>query len=179
MRPLPYPFSTWNPTLEPPSYASERPSEPFRKNAEPLRGLFCVRQLRPFGARAHRRAFGASKKGAMRARSDGGEIAPLPAKAVRASFPSRQAYHGAGNRLAPTAHFSEGGKTAYCNAIAYAICPLRRDIRKASGRRASLPALRAVSTTPPAGRTKGYSRQAEWFDDSISRQALRQPKSCD
>jgi len=93
----------------------------------------CVRQLRPFGARAHRRAFGTSKKEAMRARSDGGEIRALPPKAVRASFPSRQAYHGAGNRLAPTAHFSEGGKTAYCNAIAYAICPLRRDIRKASG----------------------------------------------
>jgi len=34
-----------------------------------------VRQLRPFGARAHRRAFGASKKGALRGRSDGGEIA--------------------------------------------------------------------------------------------------------
>jgi len=28
----------------------------------------------------------------------------------------RRAYHGAGNRLAPTVHFSEGGKTAYCNA---------------------------------------------------------------
>jgi len=26
------------------------------------------------------------------------------------------AYHGTGNRLAPTVHFSEGGKTAYCNA---------------------------------------------------------------
>ena len=53
------------------------------------------------------------------------------------------------------AHFSEGGKTAYCNASAYAICPLRRDIRIASGRRASFPALRAVSTAPPAGRNKG------------------------
>jgi hypothetical protein len=28
----------------------------------------------------------------------------------------RRAYHGTGNRLAPTVHFSEGGKTAYCNA---------------------------------------------------------------
>jgi hypothetical protein len=57
----------------------------------------------------------------------------LPTKAVRASFPPRQAYHGTGNRLAPMAHFSEDGKTAYCNAIAYAICPLRRDVRISSG----------------------------------------------
>ena len=28
----------------------------------------------------------------------------------------RRAYHGTGNRLAPAVHFSEGGKTAYCNA---------------------------------------------------------------
>jgi len=81
-------------------------------------------------------ALRASKKEAMRARSDGGEIAPYRPRPLRASFPSRQAYHGAGNRLAPAAHFSEGGKTAYCNACAYAICPLRRDVRIASGRRA-------------------------------------------
>jgi hypothetical protein len=44
----------------------------------------------------------------------------VPALTINSSvpcpIPTRQAYHGAGNRLAPTAHFSEGGKTAYCNA---------------------------------------------------------------
>jgi len=74
---------------------------------------------------------------------------------VRASFPSRQAYHGAGNRLAPMAHFSEGGKTAYCNAalMQFALSAVIFWKRRDEGR--PCPRYRAVSTSPPAGRTKG------------------------
>ena len=85
------------------------------KKAEPLRGLCTCATCAPSGR--GRTDAQARRKEAMRGRSDGGEIAPYRLRpCVRASFPSRQGYHDAGNRLAPTAHFSEGGKTAYCNA---------------------------------------------------------------
>ncbi len=69
-----------------------------------------MRPKRGVGAPTRKRvAKGLAKKMGRRDRAS-------PSEAVRPSFPARQAYHGADNRLAPTAHFSEGGKTAYCNA---------------------------------------------------------------
>jgi len=81
----------------------------------------------------------------------------LPTEAVRASFPSRQAYHGAGNRLAPTAHFSEGGKTAYCNAalMQFALSAVIFGLRRDEGR--PLPALARGFDHASGGSNKGLA----------------------
>jgi hypothetical protein len=64
-------------------------------------------------------------------------------------------YHGAGDRLAPAAHFLRRAKNRLLQRFAYAIRPLRRDTTLASGRRASRAINRPVASG--AGRTKGIS----------------------
>jgi hypothetical protein len=92
----------------------------------------------------------------------------LPTEAVRASFPSRQAYHGAGNRLAPTAHFSEGGKTAYCNAalMQFALSAVIFGLRRDEGR--PLPALPRGFDHASGGSNKGLCKEKKsGFDNRL------------
>jgi hypothetical protein len=72
-------------------------------------GAPCADRLRRRGRRA------SVQSGAPR-RFDGRKGRFSKTEDCSPALSTRQAYHGAGNRLAPTAHFFEGGKTAYCNA---------------------------------------------------------------
>jgi hypothetical protein len=73
-----------------------------------------VRLVRPSGAGALPRK--RRGEGAWRERGEGGKGGSQKPKVAPYPIPMRRAYHGTDNRLAPTVHFSEGGKTAYCNA---------------------------------------------------------------
>ena len=122
-----------------------------------------VRQLRPFGARAHRRAFGASKKGygekevtAARSR--------LTERGRAGFFPVAPSLSRRGQPACAYGAFFRRRKNRLLQRCAYAICPLRRDIRIASGRRASVTRASRGSTSPPAGRNKGLGEEENGFD---------------
>jgi len=69
----------------------------------------------------------------------------------------RRAYHGTGNRLAPAVHFSEGGKTAYCNASLMQFAR-SRDVLEASGTEGVSSVQRfAPVRRPAARRNKGLA----------------------
>jgi len=69
-----------------------------------------------FGHPRHLRPSGAGSEDAWRKTSGDGKSGSQNRRLLPYPLPMRRAYHGAGNRLAPAVHFSEGGKTAYCNA---------------------------------------------------------------
>ena len=66
----------------------------------------------------------------------GGKGGSLKPEVVPCPIPRRRAYHGTGNRLAPTVHFSEGGKTAYCTRLCN--LPVAVMFWRRRGRRASV-----------------------------------------
>ena len=113
-----------------------------------------VRLVRPSGAGAPPRAGAAKRLGEKRGgrRSQKPKVAPLP-------YPNAPSLSRRGQPACTYGAFFRRRKNRLLQRCAYAICPLRRDVLMASGRRASVrPALRAGSTACGASKQRAGFR---------------------
>jgi hypothetical protein len=119
--------------------------------------------MRPFGARAHRRAR------ARRKRLSEEEVRAArsrPTDQGRAAFfPVAPNLSRRGQPACAYGAFSEGGKTAYCNAalMQFALSAVMFGLRRDEGR--PLPALTRGFDHASGGSNKGLGEEEKGFDD--------------